>query len=103
MEEFFRRFFPDGMPGGEGPMPQPRRGLGSGFIIDETGVIVTNNHVIDGARSISVVLDDGTEHEAELVGRDDRIDIAVLRIETEAPLPTVAWGSSDDVRVGDWA
>ncbi|WP_198671140.1 Do family serine endopeptidase [Oceanibium sediminis] len=102
MEDFFERFFGD-RPGQPGPAPRaPRQGIGSGFIIDSAGVIVTNNHVIDGAEEVTVILDDGTEHEATLVGRDTRVDIAVLRIEAEG-LPTVEWGDSDAVRVGDWA
>ncbi|MSU88723.1 Do family serine endopeptidase [Rhodobacteraceae bacterium 2CG4] len=103
MEEFMRRFFPEErMPRPDMP-GQARRGLGSGFIIDKSGVIVTNNHVVAGASKVNVVLDDGTEYEAEVVGTDDRIDIAVLRIETDRDLPTVEWGESDAVRVGDWA
>ncbi|NNU80204.1 Do family serine endopeptidase [Halovulum dunhuangense] len=104
--DFFERFGAPGMPGmppaPEG-RPEERQGLGSGFIIDESGVIVTNNHVVAGAEEITVILDDGSEHEAELVGRDDRVDIAVLRIDAGRDLPTVAWGDSDAVRVGDWA
>jgi len=92
MEDFMDRFFPDA-PEGFGQPPGaprvPQRGMGSGFIIDESGVIVTNNHVVAGANTITVMLDDGREYDAELVGGDDRIDIAVLRIEAEHELPTV--------------
>ena len=104
------RFFPNRPDGfGFGPgqgqerQPMPQRGMGSGFIIDASGVIVTNNHVVAGADEITVVLDDGSEYRAELVGGDDRIDIAVLRIEADHELPTVEWGDSDAVKVGDWA
>ncbi len=103
MEEFLKRFFPEERMPGPDNHGQARRGLGSGFIIDEAGVIVTNNHVVDGASKVSVVLDDGTEYDAEVLGTDDRIDIAVLKIEPEGDLPTVDWGDSDAVRVGDWA
>ena len=106
MEEFFERFFGQPMPDmPEGPERGPRRaqGVGSGFIIDASGVIVTNNHVIDGADEITVILDDGTELDATLVGRDDKVDIAVLRVDAGRDLPTLDWGDSDTVRVGDWA
>ncbi len=105
MEDFMDRFFPnrpDGFGPGQERAPMPQRGMGSGFIIDASGVIVTNNHVVAGANEITVVLDDGTEYQAELVGRDDRVDIAVLRIDAGRDLPTVEWGDSDAVRVGDW-
>lgn len=112
--DFFERFFgraPDGqtpegpvppgvMPPGEEGTPE---GLGSGFVIDPAGVIVTNNHVVDGSDNITVVLDDGTELKATLVGADDKTDIAVLRVNAGRPLPTVGWGDSDTVKVGDWA
>ena len=106
MEEFFERFFGQPFPGGpEAPDMPPRRaqGLGSGFIVDPSGVIVTNNHVVEGAEDITVILDDGTELQAELVGRDSKIDLAVLRVQAGHDLPTLAWGDSDTVRVGDWA
>ena len=76
--------------------------LGSGFIIDPEGYVVTNFHVIEGADEITVVLADDTNLVAELVGRDERTDIAVLKVEAEAPLPSVAWGDSAAMRVGDW-
>lgn len=75
--------------------------LGSGFIISSDGVIVTNNHVIDGASDIMVTLDNGTELPATLVGRDAKSDLAVLKVKSEKPLPTVAWGNSDTLRAGD--
>ena len=99
--DFFRRFFEEN--GRRMPRRGPRqsRGVGSGFIIDSSGVVVTNHHVIDKAASISVVLDDGREYEAKLLGSDDKTDVAVLKVETDAPLPTVSWADSDVVRVGD--
>ena len=111
-DEFFRRFFGEdgsrqfGMP----EMPQfrgePRgplaQGLGSGFIIEKEGLIVTNHHVIDDADEITVVLHDGKKYEAKLIGQDDKTDLALLKIDAKRDLPTVSFGSSADMRVGDW-
>ena len=98
--DFMERFF-----GGQGkPAPQHRaQGLGSGFIVDASGVIVTNNHVIDRAEKITVVLQDGAELPGSLIGRDEKTDLAVIKVETDRDLPTVPWGDSDAVEVGDWA
>lgn len=76
--------------------------LGSGFIIDSSGLIVTNNHVIDGARSMSVILSDGTSLPATLVGRDTQDDIALLRVHPPHPLQAVHFGASRKSRIGDW-
>lgn len=97
LEDFFERFR-------EGQPEQRRRAtsLGSGFIIDETGFIVTNNHVVKDAEEIFVVLHDDSELEAEIVGIDDKTDIAVLRVNPKTPLPAVSFGDSDAERVGDW-
>jgi serine protease Do len=76
--------------------------LGSGFIIDPSGLIVTNNHVIDGADSISVTLADGTSLPADLVGRDTQMDIALLRVHADHPLPAVAFSRAAPARIGDW-
>ena len=109
-EEFFRRFFGEngpmpGMPGMPGQNGGPRQGpamaLGSGFIISDDGTVVTNNHVVDGATKITVTLDDGKELPAKLVGTDAKNDIAVLKVESKDKLPTVAWGDSDSLRMGD--
>ena len=106
--EFFERFFGEGIPGMPNPegephrRGQPRNGLGSGFIIDSSGYVVTNHHVVGNAMNITVTLDDGRELEAELVGGDRRTDLALLKVEAEEPLPTVEFGDSDAVRVGDW-
>jgi len=92
-------------PQGPGPQRQPQRrqaSLGSGFIIDATGYIVTNNHVVEDADQISVILEDDTVLEAKIVGRDEKVDIALLKVESKTPLPTVRWGNSDGSRVGDW-
>ncbi|MGE3249793.1 MAG: Do family serine endopeptidase [Hyphomonadaceae bacterium] len=75
--------------------------LGSGFIISADGVVVTNNHVIEGADTIEVILQSGARLPAELVGRDVATDLAVLRVRSRTPLPFVPWGDSDRARVGD--
>jgi len=99
--ELFRRFFE---PFGEGGPPRARpdqRGGGSGFIVRENGLILTNHHVIEDADEIIVRLADRREFVAELVGSDAETDIAVLRIEAE-DLPTLAYGDSTALRVGEW-
>lgn len=100
-EELFKEFFDKR--GGE---EQKRRGtsLGSGFIIDGEGYIVTNNHVIQGAEDITVILRDDTQLKAKLIGSDSRIDVALLKVEppNKKPLPATKWGDSDKERVGDW-
>ncbi len=107
-EEFFRDFLERNRPPGQTqpgqPQPPQRRGqsLGSGFVIDAAGIIVTNNHVIEGADEINVVLQDNTTLRATLVGTDPRTDIAVLRVTPEKPLPAVSFGDSDTAQVGDW-
>jgi serine protease Do len=96
--EFFERFF-------EGdPRMQQRRseGQGSGFLIDASGYIVTNNHVAGGADKITVTLQDGRKFDATLVGNDARTDLALIKVDAGASLPYVAFGDSDDARVGDW-
>ncbi len=102
-EEFFRDFM-DRQPGQRGQGPRQRRSnaLGSGFIISPDGYIVTNNHVIDSADQISVELFGGGNLDAELVGRDPRTDIALLKVTRDEPLPFVQFGDSDKARVGDW-
>jgi serine protease Do len=108
-EQFFKDFLNRNRPGGQGgrgdqqPAPERRmQSLGSGFIIDPSGLVVTNNHVIDGADEITVTLQDNTTLKAELVGRDESGDIAVLRVKPDKPLPAVTFGDSDQERVGDW-
>ncbi len=103
-EEFFKDFFDRHGQRGERPEAQPRKAtsLGSGFVIDSTGYIVTNNHVIADADEITVILHDDTSLKAELVGRDTKTDVAVLKVKTDKPLVAANWGDSDKARVGDW-
>ncbi len=84
--------------------PQKVSALGSGFIIDaQNGYVVTNNHVIDGAEEITIIMQDDTNIPATLVGKDEKTDLAVLKIDPKAhPLTAVPWGESDAMRVGDW-
>jgi serine protease Do len=82
--------------------PRRAQSLGSGFIIDPSGIVVTNNHVIDGADEITVILHDDTSLKATLIGRDERSDIAVLQVHSDKPLPALSFGDSDKERVGDW-
>lgn len=82
--------------------PQIQMGSGSGVIITADGYIVTNNHVIDGATSITVSLNDGTDYTATLVGTDPSTDLALLKVESPGDLPTIPFGNSDAVRVGEW-
>jgi serine protease Do len=77
-------------------------GAGSGFIVDPSGIIVTNNHVVGNATKIVVSLVDGTELPARVVGADELTDIAVIKVETDRKLPSVVWGDSRQVQVGDW-
>ncbi len=83
-------------------LPRHVTSLGSGFVIDPSGLIVTNNHVIEDADQITVTLNDGTTLPAKLIGRDDKTDLALLRVKPSRPLPAAHWGDSDKARVGDW-
>lgn len=98
-EDFFRQFQDQQGRNGES---RPMTALGSGFIVDPTGYVVTNNHVIDGASEINVTLDSGKEYPAELVGADPKTDLALLKIDAKESLPSVRFGDSDKIRVGDW-
>jgi serine protease Do len=119
-DDFLRRFF-DQHGGGQGqPMPRPfgsrpfggdrgeegggakRIALGSGFIIDASGTIVTNNHVVGEAAKVEVTLQDNSKYTARIVGRDSRTDIAVLKIKADKPLPYVSFGDSNAAQIGDW-
>jgi serine protease Do len=112
-EDFFKEFFENrrGGQGGQGGQQgenrertPPRRAssLGSGFVIDAEGLVVTNNHVIAEAEEITVVFNDGTRLKAEVVGRDTKTDIALLRIKPDKPLKFVKFGDSDKLRLGEW-
>lgn len=99
----FEQFFRDYMDRQQNTQrPRKATALGSGFIVDPAGYIVTNNHVIDGADEISVTLDDDSNYTAKLVGRDKKTDLALLKIEAKKPLPSTTWGDSNKARVGDW-
>ncbi len=102
-EDLFRHFF-DGSPEQRpdfGGTPQTRA-MGSGFIIDASGYVVTNHHVIDAGNTITVKLNDGSQYAAEVVGADPKTDLALLKIDADKPLPFVSFGESDLARVGDW-
>ncbi|MEE8440039.1 MAG: Do family serine endopeptidase [Micropepsaceae bacterium] len=99
-QDFFRRF-------GEGPnggqqRQQPRRAMGSGFFIEADGYLVTNNHVVAEADTITVQLPDGREFEATIIGSDEATDIALLKIDEVTDMPTVEFGDDRLLRVGDW-
>ncbi|MCA3562060.1 MAG: DegQ family serine endoprotease [Aestuariivirga sp.] len=99
-KDFFDEFLKRGQ-GGDQPK-QKMTSMGSGFVVDASGVIVTNNHVVEGAESIEVHFHDDTILKGELVGRDPKTDLAVIRVKPKKPLPTVAFGDSDKLRVGEW-
>jgi len=96
--DFWRRFFGGPLPRG----PQRQRSLGSGFIIDSDGSILTNNHVVENASKIVVKLSDDQEYEAKVVGRDQKTDIAVIKINAKTGLTAANLGDSDALEVGEW-
>jgi serine protease Do len=100
-EKFFKQFMQN-QDGQKGPMKRKATALGSGFIIDSSGYIVTNNHVIESATEIQVTTNDGTDYPAKLIGADPKTDLALLKIDAKKPLPSVPFGDSDRARVGDW-
>jgi serine protease Do len=111
MQDFFNRFFGGQVPGGASPDQGPRRALGSGYIVDSRGYIITNNHVVDGADHIYVKLSTDPENDvpgdpgrpATVVGVDKETDIAVIKIDPKGlNLPVVKLGNSDGAQVGDW-
>jgi serine protease Do len=111
-DEFLRRFFDEhgggrlaprpfsGGPGEEGGLK--RIALGSGFIIDPSGLIVTNNHVVGEAAKVEIILQDDTRYPAKIIGRDPHTDLAVLQIKADKPLPYVTFGDSSAAQIGDW-
>jgi len=95
--EFFERFFGD-----QAPRDFKQRSLGTGFIIDKQGFILTNNHVVEQTDEIKVTLNDKTEFDAKIIGRDPKTDLALIRIESDHPLTPLPLGDSDKLEVGDW-
>lgn len=96
-EDFFEKFF-------EGSPQQEfrQRGLGSGFIISKDGFIVTNNHVIEKANDIEIIFENGKKYQAEIIGKDPKTDLALLKIEPEGDLPAISFGRSEVLDIGDW-
>jgi serine protease Do len=106
-EDFFKRFQPPEDQNNDDnsnsrPRVQKRQSLGSGFIIDASGIIVTNYHVIKDADEVSIKLHDGTEIDAKIIGQDDKLDLAILQVETKIKLTAVKFGDDSKTRVGDW-
>jgi len=104
MDEFFKHFF-KGMPKGHGfhsPAPFKSEAAGSGVIFDPKGIILTNNHVVKGATSISVKFSDGREMKAEVIGQDPQSDLAVIKVASKDPLPAARFADSDKVEVGQF-
>ena len=97
----FRDFF-NQFQNGQKPQPHKALSAGSGFIIDKAGYVVTNNHVVDASKKITVILPDKREFVAKLIGTDPATDVALLKINSDKPLPTVEFGDDKKVRVGDW-
>ncbi len=99
-DEMFEEFFKNH---GINPQPRARRAqsLGSGFVVDPTGIVITNNHVIGDANDIVVIFTDGRKLKATVVGKDAKVDVAVLKVESDKPLKTVTFGDSGKMRVGD--
>jgi len=100
LPEIFRRFW--SMPGFATPHPPRAEGVGSGFIVDAAGLIVTSHHVVKDADSVTVTLQDGRKLEAQVVGVDPKTDLALLEVDVGESLPAVEFGDSDRTRVGDW-
>lgn len=100
-EEFFRRHQ-------QGDQPAPRHrerkssSLGSGFVVDASGIVITNNHVIADAKDITVIFTDGRKLKAEIIGKDSKVDVAVLKVKPDKPLKAARFGDSESMHVGDW-
>jgi len=96
-QDFFKRYF------GDAPEQEfKRKGLGSGFIFSEDGYIITNNHVVERATDIKVIMQNGDSYQAETIGTDPKTDLALLKIEPETKLPAVKFGNSQGLEIGDW-
>jgi serine protease Do len=106
LRDLFEKLLPpgamQGMPGQPAPQEREAQSLGSGFIIDPDGYVVTNNHVIEGASEIHVILSNDTKLDAEVIGHDPKTDVALLKVKSDKKLPFVKFGDSDKSRVGDW-
>jgi len=100
-DQMLRRFF-DQQGQGAPQLHEHGVALGSGFIIDPSGYVVTNNHVVEHAEKVTVIFQDGSKHPAKIIGRDKKTDLALLKIDAPNPLPYVTWGNSDSEQVGDW-
>lgn len=101
LEDFFNDLI--GPKGENAPKsPHKSNSLGSGFVIDPSGIVVTNNHVIGDADEITVIFNDGKKLKAEIIGKDQKVDIAVLRVKSDQPLKSVSFGDSDKAKIGDW-
>ena len=106
-QDFFDEFFKNGPGGGDAPGPQGRpqrksNSLGSGFVIDASGIVVTNAHVIGEANDVTVIFSDGRKLKADIVGKDTKVDLAVLRVKPDKPLKAVKFGDSEKTRIGQW-
>jgi len=99
LDELLRRFFEQQ---GRKGLPLPSTALGSGFIVDPGGYVVTDDHVVENADKITITLQDGAQYQARVIGRDAMTDLALVKIDAERPLPHARWGDSDTARVGDW-
>ncbi|MGI9463743.1 MAG: trypsin-like peptidase domain-containing protein, partial [Aestuariivirgaceae bacterium] len=95
--EFFEEFFDNQRKRGKRPRSRNVNSLGSGFVIDPSGIVITNNHVIEQADEIEINFADGKKLKAEIIGRDAKTDLAVLKVNPTEPLPAVSFGSSDAI------
>jgi serine protease Do len=100
-DDMFEQFFRNHGQNGDAPRPHKSSSLGSGFVIDASGIVITNNHVVGDANDIMVIFTDGRKLKAEIIGKDPKVDVAVLRVKSDKPLKTVKFGDSDKMRVGE--
>jgi serine protease Do len=100
-DDMFEQFFRNHGQNGAAPRPHKSSSLGSGFVIDASGIVITNNHVVGDANDIMVIFTDGRKLKAEVIGKDPKVDVAVLRVKSDKPLKVVKFGDSDKMRVGD--
>ena len=100
-DDMFEQFFKNHGFNNGAPHPHKTSSLGSGFVIDPSGIVITNNHVVGDANDIVVIFTDGRKLKAKIIGKDPKVDVAVLKVESDKPLKTVKFGDSDKMRVGD--